>query len=412
MITPLFPQFIQRLAAMGPRSSQKTLRRLRQATLSQIEQRLGAFLPVCALQNNFQRTQSRAALSLVPGLLVLDLASPAGQHRLPGGSAADSNDFFLHGQVIHEGTSAYCQSRRKIPLALLQRFIKASADAAQKWVPRPTLLQGRPLKALDGSSVRLADTRPNQKAFPQPHSQRRGAGFPIMKIVSLFWISTGAVLDCITGHRFQSDVSLAAQMFAGLVKGDIVVADRGFGSFVMAALLQRLGIDLIARVPTTIRHIDFRKGRRLGHKEALFVWRKPTVRSPWMRVRDWLLLPDALTLRVLQVRVSVRNQRVKTLTLATTLLDPNPYPVRGLAEAYRLHWRLEMCFDDLKTTLHMAHLKSKTPTMAKKELSVFLIAHNLSRCVIAQAACPKSNGGACKPTEFPTEDGHLACGPA
>ena len=87
--------------------------------------------------------------------------------------------FCLHGQVIHEGTSAYCQSRRKIPLALLQRFIKASADAAQKWVPRPTLLQGRPLKALDGSSVRLADTRPNQKAFPQPHSQRRGAGFPL-----------------------------------------------------------------------------------------------------------------------------------------------------------------------------------------------------------------------------------------
>ena len=45
-----------------------------------------------------------------------------------------------------------------------------------------------------------------------------------------------------------------------------------------------------------------------------------------------------------------------------------------------------MCFDDLKTTLHMAHLKSKTPSMANKELRVFLIAHNLLRCVIAQAA--------------------------
>jgi putative transposase len=387
MITPLFPQFIQRLAAMGPRSSQKTLRRLRQATLSQIEQRLGAFLPVCALQNNRVKEHSRERLyplrrvfwSWIWQVLQANTACREVVRQI-------QMIFCLHGQVIHEGTSAYCQSRRKIPLALLQRFIKASADAAQKLVPRPTLLQGRPLKALDGSSVRLADTRPNQKAFPQPHSQRRGAGFPIMKIVSLFCISTGAVLDCITGHRFQSDVSLAAQMFAGLIKGDIVVADRGFGSFVMAALLQRLGIDLIARVPTTIRHIDFRKGRRLGHKEALFVWRKPKVRSPWMRVRDWLLLPDALTLRVLQVRVSVRNQRVKTLTLATTLLDSNVYPVRELAEAYRLRWRLEMCFDDLKTTLHMAHLKSKTPTMAKKELSVFLIAHNLLRCVIAQAA--------------------------
>jgi hypothetical protein len=207
-----------------------------------------------------------------------------------------------------------------------------------------------------------------------------------MKIVSLFCITTGSVLDCITGHRFQSDISLAAQMFAGAVLGDIVVADRGFANFVVAALLQPLGVDVIARVPTGVRRIDFRKGHRLGHKDALFVWRKPKARRPWMPLTQWLLLPDTLTLRVLQVRVGIRNQRVQTVTLATTLLDPKLYPAREIAEAYRLRWRLEMCFDDLKTTLHMAHLKSKTPTMAAKELYIFITAHNLLRCVIAQAA--------------------------
>jgi hypothetical protein len=207
-----------------------------------------------------------------------------------------------------------------------------------------------------------------------------------MKIVSLFCIATGSVLDCVSGHRFQSDVSLAARMFGGLVRGDILVADRGFASFVVAALLQSLGVDCIARVPTAVRRIDFRKGRRLGHKDALFIWHKPKIRSKWMALADWLLLPDSLTVRVLQVRVSVRNQRVQTLTLATTLLDPKLYLPKEIAEAYRLRWRLEMCFDDLKTTLHMAHLKSKTPTMANKELCVFVIAHNLLRCVICQAA--------------------------
>jgi len=69
----------------------------------------------------------------------------------------------------------------------------------------------------------------------------------------LFCIATGSVLDCATGHRFQSDVSLAAQMFAGLVRRDILVADRGFASFAVLALLQRLGIDFIARLPTGVR---------------------------------------------------------------------------------------------------------------------------------------------------------------
>jgi len=386
-MTPDFPQFVQRLAAMGPRSSRKTLHRLRQATLSQIEQRLGAFLPVSALQNNRAKDHCRERVyplrrvfwCWIWQILQANTACREVVRQV-------QMIFCLYGQTIDEGTSAYCQSRSKIPLVLLQRFLKASACAAQRLVPRPTLLQGRALKALDGSSVRLADTAANQKAFPQPHSQQPGAGFPIMKIVVLFCIATGSVLDCATGHRFQSDVSLAAQMFAGLVRRDILVADRGFASFAVLALLQRLGIDFIARLPTGVRRVDFRQGRRLGRKDALFVWHKPKTRSPWMPLADWLLLPETLTIRVLQVRVPIRNQRVRTLTLVSTLLDPKLYPAKEIAEAYRLRWRLEMCFDDLKTTLHMAHLKSKTPSMANKELRVFLIAHNLLRCVIAQAA--------------------------
>jgi hypothetical protein len=294
--------------------------------------------------------------------------------------------FCLHGQSLDEGTSAYCQSRSKIPLALLRQGVTSSAQAARQWVPSTTFLQARPLKAVDGSSVRLADTPKNQQHFPQPQSQHPGAGFPVMKIVGFFCVATGCLLACVTGNRFQSEISLAAQLFPSLIRRDLLVADRGFGSFVMAALLQSLGVDLIARVPTLIRRIDFRQGHRLGSKDALFVWKKSKRRSPWMSLEQWLKLPQSLTVRVLRVRVSLPGLRVQTITLMTTLLDPKLYPAKQIAEAYRLRWRQEMCFDDLKTTLHMAHLKSKTPLAAQKELCMFLIAHNLLRCLMVQAA--------------------------
>jgi hypothetical protein len=207
-----------------------------------------------------------------------------------------------------------------------------------------------------------------------------------MRIVTLLCVASGAVLGCVSGHRFPSEISLASELFDSLIAGDVVVADRGFGNFIMAVLLQQRGIDLIARVPTRIGKIDFRKGRRLASKDALFVWHKCKRPSRWMPLIQWLALPQTLTIRVLQVRVCTPGMRVQIITLMTTFLDPKLYRAKEIAQAFRRRWRHEMCFDDLKTTLNMAHLMSLTPAMAQKELSMFLIAHNLLRCLMAQAA--------------------------
>ena len=386
-MTPDFPQFIRRLAPMGRRSAGRAMHKLRQATLGQIEQRLAGFLPASCLKNNPAKDHSRERIYPLHRVFWCWLWQILQCNTSCREVVRQVQILFcLHGQSLDEGTSAYCQSRSKIPLALLSQWVSSSAQAALKWVPSTTFLQARPLKALDGSSVRLADTPKNQQRFPQPHSQHPGAGFPVMKIVAFFCVASGSLLACVTGNGFQSEVSLAAQLFSSLSRRDILVSDRGFGSFVIAALLQTLGVDLIARVPTRIRRIDFRKGRRLGSKDALFVWKRGKRRSPWMPLQQWLGLQQNLTVRVLRVRVSLPGLRVQTITLMTTLLDPKLYPAKEIAEAYRLRWRQEMCFDDLKTTLQMAHLKSKTPVMAQKELCMFLIAHNLLRCLMVQAA--------------------------
>jgi hypothetical protein len=372
---------------MGSRSVKETLKPLRQGTLSQIETRLGPILPTGCLDNQASKDHSRERL------LPLDRTFWCWLWQILQGNTSCREVlkqvamlFALHGRSIDENSSAYCQSRKLILPGLLQRIYIHIAQAAFCWAPGTNHLQGRRLKALDGTSARLADTPENQAAFPQPESQNPGAGFPVLKMVALFCVASGAILGHATGNLWMSEISLAAQLLNSLTAGDVLVVDRGFCNYALAVLLGRNQVDVIARVPTTVRHLDFRKGKRLGSKDALFVWKKSKRPCKWMTLDQWLGLPETLTVRILQVRIQAPGIRVKTITLMTTLLDPALYPAREIAEAYRLRWREEMCFDDLKTTLKMAHLKCLSPQMVKKELCMFLIAHNFLRCLMAQAA--------------------------
>jgi hypothetical protein len=372
---------------MGRRVLAQTLRSFHQATLAQIEARLGQFLPAEHLKKTPAKAHSRHRC------LPLDRTFWCWLWQILQGNTGCKEVvqqvcllFALHGQPLDEGTSAYCQSRQKISPALVRKIFAAVARAAGREIPPATLLQGRWLKALDGTSVRLADTKKNQQAFPQPSSQKPGAGFPVLKIAALFCVASGAILAYATGSLASSELSLAAQFLAALSAGDVLIVDRGFCNFALAALLGGRGVGLVARVPTAIRHIDFRQGKSLGPKEALFVWKKGKRPSPWLTLDQWLALPETVTVRVLRVRLTLPGSRVQTLTLMTTLLDPKLYPASEIAEAYRLRWREEMCFDDLKTTLKMAHLKCLSPAMVEQELGMFLIAHNLLRCLMAQAA--------------------------
>jgi hypothetical protein len=387
-MTPDFPQFRPALAPMKPRSPKQAIKPLRQATLCQIETELKPLLPPGCLEKNPSKAHSRNRL------LPLDRTFWAWLWQILQCNTAcrevmkQLNMLLkLHGLSMAENSSAFCQSRQLIPLDLLCRIYTHIAGRVWREAPPSTLLPGRRLKALDGTSVRLADTPENQEAFPQSSSQKAGTGFPVMKIVAVFCLAGGAILGHATGHLWNSELSLVAQLLGALSPQDVLIADRGFCNYALSALLGQKQADVIARVPTTIRKIDFRKSqKRLGAQDALFVWNRPKARCPWLSLDQWLGLPQTLTVRVLRVRVRLPGVRVRELTLMTTLLDPVLYPAKAIAQAYLLRWRQEMCFDDLKTTLEMAHLKSLGPTMCRKELCLFLIAHNALRCLMAQAA--------------------------
>ena len=84
--------------------------------------------------------------------------------------------------------------------------------------------------------------------------------------------------------------------------------------------------------------------------------------------------------------MSIRGFRPAAILLATTLLDPIEYPVAELAGLYLRRWRVELFLRDSKTTLQMEMLSCKSPALVRKELLMHLIACNLIRCVMVEAA--------------------------
>jgi putative transposase len=159
------------------------------------------------------------------------------------------------------------------------------------------------------------------------------------------------------------------------------------GNGVLKPVLQLMGVDLIARVSVRNRKVDFRQaGRRWGPLDALFTWSKPKTPSPLLSGLEWLGLPPQITVRVLRLRLEKKGFRTRHLTLVTTLLEAALFPAEELLAAHARRWRMELCLDDLKTTLGMQSLHCLGPRMVQKELLLFLTAHNFLRWIMAEAA--------------------------
>jgi len=281
--------------------------------------------------------------------------------------------------------SGYCKARYRFPIEVLINLVGLVAQRLERLATKPYLWHDRHVTLIDGSSASMPDTAENRRAFPQPPTQKKGCGFPVARIVGAFSLSTGALLDLAIGKLAEGELTLWRLVWKILKPGDIAVADRLFGQFADICLLQARGVDLVARIDKT-RKVDFRRGQRLGPNDHLVTWTKPEKRSTRLSAQEWDALPAEITLREVRYTLRVRGFRSRQVVLVTTLLDHELYTVKELAGLYGRRWEVETDFDHLKTSMQMNVLGGKKPQMIVKELWTFMLAYNLIRTLMAEAA--------------------------
>jgi len=287
--------------------------------------------------------------------------------------------------VPSEQTSAYCQARRRLPLELLQRMLQRLAGTLEQRVPSTALWCGRVVKVADGTTLTAEDTPVNQKVFAQPKSQQPGCGFPLIRLVGLFSLASGALLSWATGTYLQSELALASQLWAELDPGDVLLADRFFGCYRILAWVQSVRADAVCRLHAT-RSADFRCGRKRGPLDRQVLWERPYKVPPGMSASEWLGLPATLTVRLVRFQVQEKGFRTRQVTLVTTLLDAQRYPPSALAALYRRRWQVELSFRQIKSALAMDHLAVRSPEMVDRSLAMHLIAYQLIRGLMQEAA--------------------------
>jgi len=284
-------------------------------------------------------------------------------------------------------TGDYCRARAKLKVTALQRLVREAAGQLEDGADAAWLWKGLHAKLVDGFTFTMPDTPANQAAFPQPHVQRPGLGFPLARACVVLSLATAAVCDLAVGPyegKQTGETALLRQLLATFRPHDVVVFDRYFCSFLMLALLAQRGVHVCVRLHHC-RRSDFRRGRRLGPGDHLITWTRPQ-RPTWMSPEQYAQIPATLTLREVQFDVTVPGCRVETITVVTTLTDPTVYSREDIADLYGFRWNAELDIRQIKQTLHLDHVRCKTPEMVRRELWVTLLAYNLIRKVIATAA--------------------------
>lgn len=281
-------------------------------------------------------------------------------------------------------TGSYCKARARLEETMLSGLTRVTAEELERDLMPSWLWKNRCVKLIDGSCVSMPDTPENQAEYPQPESQNPGTGFPLARVVAVISLATGAVLEFTIGPyqgKKTGEHALLRQLLHCFSSGDIALADCYYCSYFLIAMLLELGVDVVFRLHVA-RQSDFRRGQRLGKNDHIVTWDKPA-RPDWMNRETYQKMPDQLTIR--EVR-DQRNGSGDDLIVATSLLSPKQYSKRKLIELYVDRWCIELDLRAIKSVMQMDILRCKTPEMVRKEIWAHLLAYNLIRKIIMQAA--------------------------
>lgn len=301
--------------------------------------------------------------------------------------------------------AAYCAARARLPLAVYERLLEQTSQAARRSFREPSW-HGHRTFYVDGSGFSMPDTDELREHFGQPSVQRVGCGFPVARLLAMFDAATGLVVELLAMPLGTHDLAQVSRLHPALRAGDVLVGDTAFASYVHLALLLAAKLHGVFRAHQR-QLVSFRKDRKLVGKQpkgttALFAasrlirklgrfdqvveYRRPAARPAWITAEQFATLPETLIVRELRYWTKRRGFRTRVVTLVTTLLDAELYTLDQIASLYGRRWEIETNFAYLKTTMQMDVLKCHSVQGVHKELLMFALVYNLARLVMLAAA--------------------------
>lgn len=289
-----------------------------------------------------------------------------------------------HLAPVCEDASAYCKARARLPVELIDRLSGRIHAIVDEKTPQQWIWRGRNVSLVDGFVLRAPDTEANQAGYPQPSSQKEGLGFPQVRVLVTTSLATGCITHYNTARvegKRTGEATLFRQKHVVFGAGDVIVGDSNFESFHDVALLKHQGADIVFCINGS-RNSPL-QGPCDTIDEEIVTLRKPAMNPARFTIGQWQALPETLDYRIIRYEVTGRNE---VLTIVTTLLDKQLFPAEDVAELYGFRWDVELDIGCFKTTMRASNLRCHTPENLDREIAVSVLAYNLVRVLMNDAA--------------------------
>ena len=282
-------------------------------------------------------------------------------------------------------SGSFSKAKARLPRELLRRLARGmgeqaaatlkigTADPLPKWPGR--------VFVVDGTGVSLSDTPANREAYPR-HVKK--SGFPIARVVALFSLATGLIVDIAAGPskgKGTGELTLLRQLWHNLQAGDTLLGDGLFSAYAVLAVALLRDCHVVAELPS-------RSHGRLDKRlvDQIITVKKPKTQPATLTTEEFKALPDDMKLRVVKITCAPNGFRPKTKYILTTHLDARLLAATDIAELYGVRWQAELHLRSIKTVLGMDILTSRTPEMALKEVWAYVLGYNLIRTAMLAAA--------------------------
>jgi hypothetical protein len=281
------------------------------------------------------------------------------------------------GKVKVAGKSGISQARTRLGAEPVKQLYDAVVRPIAEKHTKGAWYRQWLLASLDGSTLDVADTAENEKAFGRPGASRGSSAFPKIRFVALLENGTHVLWAARMGPYATDELTLAESVIPALHKAMLCLADRFFPSYKLWQMAAKTGADLLWRV---------RGNARLDVEQRL-----PDgsyISRIYASTSDRRNRRKEITVRVIDYRLEDVEGAEPVYRLITTILDHTLAPADELAALYHERWEIETALDELKTHLRGAQivLRSKTPELVKQEFFGLLMAHFAIRGLMHEAA--------------------------
>jgi transposase IS4-like protein/DDE family transposase len=274
--------------------------------------------------------------------------------------------------------SSIVEARARLGADPMQWLFTISADHWAHASARSHSWRGLALYGVDGTTLRIPDSKENADHFGYSHSVRGESAYPMVRAVALMTLRSHLLAAVAFGAYETGELSYATTLWSSVPRDSLTIVDRGFLS---ARVLMSLAGDGRNRhwLIRTKSNARWRVLRQLGPRDAIVemnVSREARRKDP--------SLPKVWAARA----ITYRRNGFRSQTLLTSLVDAEAFPADEIATLYHERWELELGYDEIKTEMldRKEAIRSKTPVGVTQELWGVFLAYNLVRLEMERVA--------------------------